>query len=96
MGFINLQPVTKTFLEVFFTDVILHSQNDQATSRNPEPLLDCIYKLQDNTSLAKGIDWYLRKKNVENARLTTGEGATCISWGIGILRKGISEVLAER
>jgi hypothetical protein len=65
-------------------------------SRRAEPLLDCIYKLEDNVALAKGIEWYLRKKNVENARLATGTGAECIVWGVSILRKGISEILAER
>ena len=88
--------MTKTFLEVFFTHIILHSQGDDPVSRKAEPLLDSIYKLEGNNVLAKGIDWYLRKKNVENARLANGEGAACVVWGVGILRKGISEILAEK
>ena len=88
--------MTKTFLEMFFTQLILYSQGEDPMSRRAEPLLDCIYKLEDNVALAKGIEWYLRKKNVENARLATGTGAECIAWGVSILRKGISEILAER
>jgi nucleolar MIF4G domain-containing protein 1 len=93
LGFINLQPLTKTFLEVFFTQVVLHSQGDDNTSRNAEPLLQCAYRLADSGALAKGIDWYLRKKNVEKAGLSSGEAKSCVVWGINILRKGIAEVL---
>jgi hypothetical protein len=88
--------VTKTFLEVFFTQLILYSQGDDPNSRKAEPLLDCINKLEGNNTLAKGIEWYLRKKNVENAGLASGDGAACIAWGVDILRKGISEILKER
>jgi hypothetical protein len=95
LGFINLQPLTKTFLEVFFTEMILHSQGVDPTSRNADPLLQCTYKLLDTVALAKGIDWYLRKKNVEKAGLEAGEAKACIAWGISVLRKGIAEVFRE-
>ena len=65
-------------------------------SRNVEPLLECTYKLADNAILAKGIDWYLRKKNVEKAGLSTGEEKECVVWGISVLRKGITEITREQ
>jgi hypothetical protein len=88
--------LTKTFLEVFFTQLILHSQGDDVTSHIAEPLLQCIYKLADSAALAKGIDWYLRKKNVEKAGLASGKAKECIAWGVDILRKGIAEILQEQ
>jgi len=81
--------MTKTFLEVFFTELILHSQGDNPTSRNEEPLLQCTSKLVDTNALAKGIDWYLRKRNVEKAGLKTGEAKLCVAWGVTVLRKGM-------
>ena len=95
LGFINLQPLTKTFLEIFFTQLILTSQGDDATSRNPEPLFQCTSKLLEAVALAKGLDWYLRKKNVEKAGISIGEAKVCISWGIGVIRKGISEIFRD-
>lgn len=62
-------------------------------SRNAEPLLRCTHQLKDSVALAKGIDWYLRKKNVEKAGIAEGEAASCVAWGVGVLRKGISEIL---
>lgn len=62
-------------------------------SRNAEPLLRCAHQLNDTAALAKGIDWYLRKKNVEKAGIAEGEAAPCVAWGVGVLRKGISEML---
>jgi hypothetical protein len=96
LGFINLQPFTKSFLEVFFTQLILHSQGGTLHSQNAEPLLECAHKLVDSIPLAKGIDWYLRKKNVEKAGLSTGEEKACVVWGVSILRKGITEILREQ
>jgi hypothetical protein len=64
-------------------------------SRNSEPLLRCAHRLNDTVALAKGIDWYLRKKNVEKASIAEGEAASCVAWGVGVLRKGISEILEE-
>jgi nucleolar MIF4G domain-containing protein 1 len=96
LGFINLQPLTKTFLELFFTQLVLRSQGDNNTSRNAEPLLQCAYKLTNSAALTKGIDWYLRKKNVEKAGLSSGEAKSCVVWGIDILRKGLAEVLEEQ
>jgi len=93
LGFINLQPLTKTFLEVFFTRLILHSQGDNPASRNVEPLLQCTEKLIEIPALAKGIDWYLRRKNVEKAGLSSGEAADCIAWGVSTFRKGIEAIL---
>jgi len=87
--------LTKTFLEVFFTELILHSQRDSPASRNVDPLLQCAEKLVETPALAKGIDWYLRRKNVEKAGLSSGEAADCIAWGVGILRKGIAAILQE-
>lgn len=95
LGFVNLQSLTKTFLEIFFTQLTLHSQGNVATSRNAEPLLQCAHKLNDSVALAKGIDWYLRRKNVEKAGITERESADCVAWGVGVLRKGISEILQE-
>jgi hypothetical protein len=88
--------MTKTFLEVFFTQLILHSQGAEVTCRNAESLVQCAYALTDAIALARGIDWYLRKGNVEKAELATGEAKTCIMWGVSVLRKGIAEVLQER
>ena len=95
LGFINLQSLTKTFLEIFFTQLILHSQNNLPASRNAETLHLCAHKLNDTVALAKGIDWYLRKKNVEKAGIAEGEFEACVAWGVGVLRKGISEILQE-
>jgi hypothetical protein len=74
----------------------VHSLGDDVTKRNAEPLLDCVFKLSDNTALAKGVDWYLRKKNVEKAGLSTGEEKECVAWGISVLRKGIAEIIREQ
>lgn len=87
--------MTKTFLEVFFTQLILHSQGAEVGRQNAEPLLQCAYGLADAATLTKGIDWYLRKRNVEKAELADGDAKTCIAWGVSILRKGIAEVLQE-
>jgi hypothetical protein len=95
LGFINLQPLTKTYLEIFFTQLILTSQGDDPTSRDPEPLFRCTSKLLDAVALAKGLDWYLRKKNVEKAGISTGEAKMCVLWGIGVIRKGISEIFRD-
>ena len=72
--------------------MILHSQGDIA-SRNSEPLLECTDKLADTVALAKGLDWYLKKGNVESAGLIGGESNACVRWGVGVLRKGIAEAL---
>lgn len=95
LGFVNLQTLTKTFLEIFFTQLILRSQNDSPASRDAEPLLLCAHTLNDTAALAKGIDWYLRRKNVEKAGIAEGEAEACVAWGVGVLRKGISEILQE-
>lgn len=95
LGFINLQSLTKTFLEVFFTEMILHSQVGDSAARNADPLLQCTYKLVDTVALAKGIDWYLRKKNVEKAGLTTGDAKACVAWGVTVLRKGVAEIFQQ-
>jgi hypothetical protein len=63
-------------------------------SRLPEPLLQCADKLGRTSTLAKGVDWYLRK-NVERAALSRGEGKACVAWGVGVLRRGIAAVLQE-
>jgi len=57
--------------------------------------LQCIEKLVETPTLAKGIDWYLRKKNVEKAGLSSGEAAGCIAWGVSIFRKGIGVIFQE-
>lgn len=73
--------------------MILHSQGDDITSRNSEPLLECTDKLADTVALAKGLDWYLKKRNVESAGLIDGESKECVAWGVGVLRKGIAGAL---
>ena len=93
LGFINLQPLTKTFLEVFFTQLILHSQGNDSAARNVDPLLQCTEKLVETPALAKGIDWYLRRRNVEKAGLSSGDAVHCIAWGVCIFRKGIAAIL---
>ena len=95
LGFVNLQSLTKTFLEIFFTQLVLYSQGNVSTSRNAAPLLACAHKLNETVALANGIDWYLRKKNVEKAEIAEGEAESCVAWGVGVLRKGISEILQE-
>ena len=96
LGFVNLQESTKTFLEVFFNQIIMQSQGNDAMSRNAGPLLSFVYKLEENVMLAKGIDWYLKKKNVEKADLASGHNMDLIVWGVGILRKGIAEILLKQ
>ena len=80
---------------MFFIQTILRSQGDTLTSRNAEPLLQCTYKLADTVALAKGLEWYLKRKNVENGGLIDGESKACVAWGVGVLRKGIAEVLQD-
>jgi hypothetical protein len=85
--------MTKTFLEIFFTQIILQSQGNLRTSREARPLVGYIYKLEDNITLAKGVDWYLKKGNIEKASLTSVDEKALVKWGVEILRKGVAEIL---
>lgn len=92
-----LQSKTKTFLELMFITIILHSQRNTAPEkrRDEKAIMDVFLKTAENVDLARSVLFFLRK-HVKGTDVAGGAAETAtVQWGVGVACDGLKVVVAR-
>lgn len=92
-----LQTRTKTFLELMFITVILHSQRNTTPEkgRDEKAIMDIFLKTAENIDLARSILFFLRK-HVKGTDVAGGDPETAtVRWGVVVASDGLKLLLQE-
>src|SRR6266516_6297627 len=82
-----LQPRTKTFLELLFITIILHSQKQASTKRDEKALKDIFIRIEGMPQRARAIQYFL-KKVVSKTDVAGGKSETeTVKWGCKVAKK---------
>lgn len=92
-----LQSKTKTFLELMFITIILHSQRNTAPEkgRDEKAIMDVFLKTSENVDLARSVLFFLRK-HVKGTDVAGGAAETAtVQWGVGVACDRLKVIVAR-
>lgn len=92
-----LQSKTKTFLELMFITIILHSQRNTTLEkgRDEKAIMDVFLRTAENIDLARSVLFFLRKY-VKGTDVAGGDTETAtVRWGVVVASDGLKTVVAR-
>lgn len=92
-----LQSKTKTFLELMFINIILHSQRNTTpeNGKDGKAIMDIFLKAGENADLARNVLFFLRKY-VKATDVAGGDEETAtVRWGAGVACDGLKAIAAR-
>ncbi|KAI5846467.1 hypothetical protein DFP73DRAFT_623875, partial [Morchella snyderi] len=92
-----LQSRTRTFLELLFINIVLHSQRHAAEqgTRDEKAVADVFLRIAENVDLARSVLYFLRK--YVRGTDVAGEAAetATVRWGVGVACAGLKAIVAR-
>ncbi|KAH0607636.1 uncharacterized protein H6S33_002670 [Morchella sextelata] len=97
-----LQSRTRTFLELLFINVVLHSQRNAVAAaaagqggRDEKAVMDVFMRIAENVDLARSVLYFLRKY-VKGTDVAGEEAETAtVRWGVGVACAGLKAIVAR-
>ncbi|KAL2677540.1 hypothetical protein IWX47DRAFT_889795 [Phyllosticta citricarpa] len=90
LNFAYLRPKTEAFVEVLLSTVILRSQKKSTGARDEKTLLDIVMVTKDAPQMARGLQYFFKKK-VSRAEVGASKAEQeTIRWGAGVAFDGLT------
>ncbi|KAK7565585.1 hypothetical protein IWX49DRAFT_630258 [Phyllosticta citricarpa] len=96
LNFAYLRPKTEAFVEVLLSTVILRSQKKSTGARDEKTLLDIVMVTKDAPQMARGLQYFFKKK-VSRAEVGASKAEQeTIRWGAGVAFDGLTVLATQR
>ncbi|KAK7614718.1 hypothetical protein JOL62DRAFT_590141 [Phyllosticta paracitricarpa] len=95
LNFAYLRPKTEAFVEVLLSTVILRSQKKSTGARDEKTLLDIVMVTKDAPQMARGLQYFFKKK-VSRAEVGASKAEQeTIRWGAGVAFDGLTHLIPK-